>query len=283
MRWYSSVVAFALVFGLVFSVQAFAGEKASEHMRPEAKATFEYYKLSKMFDKDLSNTAGEKLGKFQDFLISEEGHFKYAILSPEWEEMSGKWFAIPWKAVKASPEYAFTVDMSRDKLAKAPWFEKGKWEKFDDPEWEKSVYSYYGVEPAFKEGEMPMKGTYRASWILGRTMLDSEGTKVGSVKNVFASRDGYAKYLILSHEGALKEAKAFVPVPWDHTKFSMEKDAVIVKMTKSHLESAPSFGEDEWTKFSDKDWTKSIHSYYEPGETKEYKHGETKEHSHMEY
>ncbi|GAB4334434.1 MAG: hypothetical protein Kow0099_06470 [Candidatus Abyssubacteria bacterium] len=104
-----------------------------------------------------------------------------------------------------------------------------------------------------------------------------------------ASHKGHAKYLILSHEGALKEAKAFVPVPWDHAKFSMEDNAVIAKVTKSDLERAPGFEKDEWTRFHEREWTKKIHSYYEPGETRECtgektrEHEHVREHEHMEY
>ncbi len=50
--------------------------------------------------------------------------------------MGDKLFAVPWKALKVRPEeHAFVLDIRKEKLEKAPGFEKGNWPNMADIDW----------------------------------------------------------------------------------------------------------------------------------------------------
>jgi hypothetical protein len=97
------------------------------------------------------NSKGEKLGKINDLMIDlKTGCTAYAVL-----ESGGKLFAIPWELFCIDNAWNYEdiyrqriiFNVSKDKLEKAPGFDKDSWPREPDRKWLQDVYTYYGCHP----------------------------------------------------------------------------------------------------------------------------------------
>jgi sporulation protein YlmC with PRC-barrel domain len=98
----------------------------------------------------VTNTAGEKLGKIEDFAIDmERGCIAYAVLSfGGFLGMGDKFFAIPWDALKPSPQNdEFVLGVEKEALKNAPGFDKDDWPDMADRRWGAEIHRYYGSQP----------------------------------------------------------------------------------------------------------------------------------------
>jgi sporulation protein YlmC with PRC-barrel domain len=97
---------------------------------------------------DVVDTRGESLGKIEDFMIElQSGKVGYAVMSFGGVLGIGdKLFAVPWSALRVDTnEKRFVLDSSREKLERAPGFDKKHWPDFADPGWASTVERYYGA------------------------------------------------------------------------------------------------------------------------------------------
>ena len=62
--------------------------------------------------------------------------------------LGNKLFAIPWDALELSTEeHKFILNVDKEKLEKAPGFDKNDWPDMTNPEWGSQIYSHYGYRP----------------------------------------------------------------------------------------------------------------------------------------
>ena len=93
------------------------------------------------------NGAGERLGDVHDVMIDKvSGRVAYAIMSfGGFLGMGNKLFAVPWSSLKLDGhEHKFVLDVAKDRLEKAPGFDKEHWPDMADESWGRSIYKYYG-------------------------------------------------------------------------------------------------------------------------------------------
>lgn len=96
------------------------------------------------------NTAGDNLGKIRDIMIDvPNGRVAYAVLSSGGVMgMGNKLFAVPWDAlVLDADQHCFVLDIDKERLEKAPGFDKDHWPAMADSRFAKSVYEYYDTPP----------------------------------------------------------------------------------------------------------------------------------------
>ena len=109
------------------------------------------------------NAQGERLGKLEDLMIDlNKGCIAYAVLSfGGILGMGNKLFAIPWEVFclqnqwnyKDSYRQQIVFNVSRDKLEKAPGFDKARWPREPDRNWLKEVFEFYGCKPYWAPAE----------------------------------------------------------------------------------------------------------------------------------
>ncbi len=99
------------------------------------------------------NTAGEDLGKIEEFMIDlENGRVGYVVVSHGGLlGIGSKLFAVPWQALTLRVhEHAFALNVSKETFDKAEGFDKDNWpltrEKLS------RTYSYYGYQPYWQAG-----------------------------------------------------------------------------------------------------------------------------------
>jgi hypothetical protein len=96
------------------------------------------------------NDQSEDLGKIEDVILdTRNSRAGYAILSfGGILGMGDKHFAIPWEALTFDlTEKVAVINIEKDRLSKAPGFDKDAWPDIADDAWGAKVYDYYGFRP----------------------------------------------------------------------------------------------------------------------------------------
>jgi sporulation protein YlmC with PRC-barrel domain len=117
--------------------------KGTEDMRRVMSA-------SSLIGDSVVNSKGEDLGSIEEIMLHiESGRIAYAVLSfGGFLGLGDKLFAIPWEALVLDEDNKqFILDVDKDKLEKAPGFNKDHWPDMADPLFGKEIYGYYGYEP----------------------------------------------------------------------------------------------------------------------------------------
>jgi BON domain/PRC-barrel domain len=101
------------------------------------------------------NSAGEDLGKIEDFAIDPEtGYIQYAILAFDSRlGMGNKLVPIPWSSLTVSPSgHLVLSNIDSESLRRAPAFDRDAWPNMADTAWQRSVYDHYRpVRPVVTE------------------------------------------------------------------------------------------------------------------------------------
>jgi hypothetical protein len=99
---------------------------------------------------DVYNQQDEDLGDIKEIMLDvADGRISYAVLSHGGMlGMGEKLFAIPWAALTLDTDKKrFTMDVSKDRLEKAPGFDKDHWPDMSDTNWANGVHTYFGTVP----------------------------------------------------------------------------------------------------------------------------------------
>ncbi|MBI5440799.1 MAG: PRC-barrel domain-containing protein [Deltaproteobacteria bacterium] len=92
------------------------------------------------------NSKGERLGKIEEIMIDMgTGKVAYAVLSfGGILGIGDKLFAIPWSALRLDPaNKQFVFDVDKERLDKAPGFDKDHWPHMADMKWAQEIHSYW--------------------------------------------------------------------------------------------------------------------------------------------
>lgn len=98
----------------------------------------------------VKNNEKESLGKVEELVIDKvSGEIRYWVLSfGGFLGMGDKFFAIPWNAIHYdTKEDAFILGVSKEKLKKAPGFNKDNPPNYADQNWGQSIFDYYESKP----------------------------------------------------------------------------------------------------------------------------------------
>jgi sporulation protein YlmC with PRC-barrel domain len=99
------------------------------------------------------NLKGENLGKIEDLIIEPEaGRVTYGILSfGGFLGLGEKLFAVPLQAMRTSPEErAFILDVDKERLKRAPGFDRNNQPDLSDRAFCSTVYAFYGSAPYWR-------------------------------------------------------------------------------------------------------------------------------------
>lgn len=99
---------------------------------------------------EVVNLQNEKLGTLEELMIDlSTGRIGYAVLSfGGILGLGEKLFAVPWAALTVDEaNEKIVMDAHKERLAKAPGFDKNNWPQSPNGLWVREVYDYYGHEP----------------------------------------------------------------------------------------------------------------------------------------
>ncbi len=108
------------------------------------------WRASQLEKMNVRNSAGEKIGAIEDLVITPDGRVAYAALGfggfLGWGE---KLFAVPWQdlhihlADAAHSDNHIVLNVTKEELKDAPGFDKASWPNFADPNFTRTIDTYY--------------------------------------------------------------------------------------------------------------------------------------------
>ena len=107
-----------------------------------------------LFDYRVKSPQGEDLGKIEEVMIDMEmGRVAYAVLSfGGFLGLGDKWVPVPWDAVALQPdEKVLLLKIEKEKLQKAPNFERASLPDLANRQWGAVIHTYYGYPPYWEQ------------------------------------------------------------------------------------------------------------------------------------
>jgi len=111
-------------------------------------------------------------------------------------------------------------------------------------------------------------GAWRGSQLMGITVYDRNGSRVGAIADIVGDVKGQVVYLVLSHGGILGIGDKLIPLPWELIEPGEKAGTLRVQLSKDALEQAPNFNSDKWPDFTRPDWKAKTKTYYDAFRTK---------------
>jgi sporulation protein YlmC with PRC-barrel domain len=89
----------------------------------------------------------------------------------------------------------------------------------------------------------------RASKVIGTTVKDSAGERLGKVEDVVLDKQSNSiLFGVMSFGGVLGMGERYHPVPWAALDYDKESDAYVINLTKEQLKAAPADSLEELTR-----------------------------------
>jgi len=111
------------------------------------------HKTSDLMSRNVKSVSDEDMGKVDNVMLNlPSGRVAFLVLSPASSlALGNNLYALPPNAFSINKDgKSLTSDISKEKLAAAPHFEKNNWTQVSDPAWAAQVYQYYGKEAYFQ-------------------------------------------------------------------------------------------------------------------------------------
>jgi len=233
-------------------------------------------RVSELVGADVRNSQGEDLGEVEELALdSREGFIRYAVLSfGGILGLGEKLFAIPIDAMNYNrEEKRFLLNVDKEKLKKAPGFDKKNWPDMANPTWISDIDRFYGTESGKapsserriegggdKSRMSPASPMVPGSEIDDYKVVGSDGREIGDVKEVAIDlADGRVAFIVLS----LKLGNKEVVVPPAAFKVdSSRPKTLVVDVPEEKLASAPTFDKARWNDLSDRRLLTDVYKYF---------------------
>jgi hypothetical protein len=158
MRKLTTIIVINIItLGLVLT-----GAFAADMMSSEISATTQW--AGNLIGTTVKNIQGDTLGKITDLTIRNNAVTFAVISHGGLMGLGDKLTLVPMNALSITDNKNATLDITKDKFATAPNFEKSSAD-FSNRQWTEDTYRFYGVQPFWQERdmgemmkkEMPMK------------------------------------------------------------------------------------------------------------------------------
>ncbi|HJU06743.1 MAG TPA: PRC-barrel domain-containing protein [Nitrospiraceae bacterium] len=107
-------------------------------------------------------------------------------------------------------------------------------------------------------------GVLKASDLIGKRVQDTEGKKLGDIKDLVINPDeGDIEYAVLDFGGFLGIGDKYFAVPWDAFDWSENQKSLVLDVKKRDLKNAPGFDKNNWPDMSDPKWSVTVYEFYE--------------------
>jgi sporulation protein YlmC with PRC-barrel domain len=258
-------------------------------------------KTSDVIGMTVKNDQEEMVGKVEDLALDiESGRIVQVIVSV------GGLLGVGERTVAVPPgslrldvaNNALHLDVTNERLKRAPEFQTTKWVEFSDAVHLASVYSYYGQEPALNfidkanytdvdnatatrdansvgnkdrlatdhQWAIPISRLgqiQKASKLVGLNVKNLQEEKLGKVDNLLVDvHSGRIVAVVVSSGGFLGMGDELSAVPPAALHFNLEHDALQLDTTKDTFAAAPHFKSSQWPDFNQTTYSDSVYRAY---------------------
>jgi sporulation protein YlmC with PRC-barrel domain len=103
----------------------------------------------------------------------------------------------------------------------------------------------------------------RASKVIGTTVKDSSGERLGEVKDVVLDKQSNSiLFGVMSFGGVLGMGEKYHPVPWNALNYDETEGAYVINLTKDQLKAAPADSLEELTRNDGQAYRDRAFDYY---------------------
>jgi len=107
----------------------------------------------------------------------------------------------------------------------------------------------------------PHTGGIRASRLVGATVRNVLGERLGTIHDAIIDPNGTVLYAVVAVNGVFGSYdNKYFPVPWPALRRS--GDYYVLNIDAAGLRGAPSFDRDQWPDTASEAWTTSVYRYY---------------------
>jgi len=103
----------------------------------------------------------------------------------------------------------------------------------------------------------PEPQQYRAKQVLGARVNLEGDVAGGTVDDIVLDENGNVDYLIVVNDN-----QKLVTVPWDATRFNVDKRVAVVNITPQRFQKAPTYTVDQYPAFATPAYRTQVYSYY---------------------
>jgi sporulation protein YlmC with PRC-barrel domain len=144
----------------LFATPSGADEKTAKPEDGQKILAAQTFRASKLDGMNVRNMEGEVLGSVSDLVVDvKTGKVQYVAMSVgDFLGLGGKLLAVPFAEFKfdhGQDEQFFVLDMSKEKIAAAPGFDKDAWPNFADPKWAQKIDQHYRKTQRLTGDETP--------------------------------------------------------------------------------------------------------------------------------
>lgn len=102
---------------------------------------------------------------------------------------------------------------------------------------------------------------HRASKIVGMDVQSSAGESLGEVEDLVLDPGGKVTHAIIGYGGTLGLGQKLTAVPWHMVSSRISGEHIVLE--QAQLESAPSFGSNEWPNLTNANWSQQFDQYWQ--------------------
>lgn len=226
---------------------------------------------TKIIGAEVRNRQNDKLGKITDMVVDVEGGqvVDVVISTGGMLGLGDRQVLLPPSSFSADEDGLVSLDLEKSALKKAPRFEAGAWD--ETPRIERGKLGESGT-PSFRNpgnGVMfvpPVKrddNTKLASKLIGFPVKNGAGDSVGQVDNLTVDLPaGRIVQVVVAADGYLGTENELNFVPPESFRFTKDRGALILNISRELLGAAPRFKNSEWPDVSDRLGSAEIYRYY---------------------
>lgn len=103
----------------------------------------------------------------------------------------------------------------------------------------------------------------RASKLIGADVIDTQGKKIGDVKDVVLDKSrGQVAYAVVSFGGTLGLGSKYFAIPWKSLQPNPDNNKLVLNVDREKLKNAPGFDKDHWPDMASAQWNADTYRYY---------------------
>jgi len=236
-------------------------DKARTDVSANAVTQSHALRASEIIGADVENADGDGIGEIKDMMVDARNErVRYVVLSHGGVLGVGdKLFAYPMSMVetKGADSDKLVMNVNKEKLDKAPGFDRDKWPDFaSNGKYSGQVDQYYGASSRH-DGEKAGK-LVRASDLIGRNFDDASGKDAGEIEDLIVdSHSGNVEYAIVDFEDswAKKADGKLVAIPLSDITVSGDRnDKLVIRTSPDRIDMSHAFASNDWPDFGNPSW-----------------------------
>jgi sporulation protein YlmC with PRC-barrel domain len=145
-----SIAVLAILSAVLVTEALVQGGRAAGQATPSRMPEATLLRSSTLFSYRIKSPQGEDLGKIEEVMIDMEiKRIAYAVLSfGGFWGLGDKWVPVPWDALAfKADEKVLILNIEKEKLQKAPNFERATLPELANRQWGAVIHTYYGYPP----------------------------------------------------------------------------------------------------------------------------------------